>query len=231
MVYADRIETRRGGAEDIFSDGPPRWVASFVIEADQPSLARWRAFLQKMQGAQGLAYVHDVSDPAPMGGARTAAALAASTQSAVDWSNGGAAVALVDGSGDPVTSDLLAPAPSISALRVAAAAASGADRVTVEGLWPSLPGVVRAGEYIQIGHWLYTSTHDAISGPNGRAVVRITPDLRRSAAVHAPVRLSLAATVMRLDQQSLTWSRTARSRRWPFTVTFREVLPAEGVPY
>lgn len=230
IAYSERIETMRGGAEEIFSDGPGRWKASFVIEASQDAISAWRAFLMRLGGAKGLVYVHDVSDAVPFGGARTATALAAAAQSSVSWVSAGAAVAWEDDEPDAVSWDLLPSAPAVTILRIAEAAATGADSIEVEGLWPSLPGVIRAGEYIQIGHWLYTATHTAISGPNGRATVAVTPDLRSAAAKHGSVKLEQAATVMRLDQSSINWSRAARAKRWPLTVSFSEVMPAEGVP-
>jgi hypothetical protein len=232
MAYNDRIEQRRSGAEDIFSDGAPRWMASFVVEADVEALAKWRAFLQRMRGAKGLAYVHDATDTAPRGGARTAAALIAAGSAAATWvSAGNTSGAWENASAAAITWRLRPPAPSVTALRLAEPARTGADSVVVEGLWPSRDGVILPGEYIQVGHWLYTATHSSISGPDGRALVQLVPDLRRAAPKHSAVNLEMAATVMRLDQPSVMWSRATRSRRYPFTVTFREVLPSEGVPY
>lgn len=225
LRFFDRVERRRSGVEDIFGGGVPRWTATFNVAGDRDGVADWRSLVARLGGAPGLVLVHDVADLGPAGGVRTAAALAAETQSAVTWADG-SAVTWADGT-DPVTWDLLPDVPSVTALRLAATAAAGDETVEIEGLWPVRPGVIRAGEYVQIGHWLYVATGDAFSTAAGRAHVAIRPALRQKEQAGVAVVLDRPSTVMRLDRNEVGWSRAARDRRLPLTVTFSEVLPAE----
>jgi len=77
-----------------------------------------------------------------------------------------------------------------------------------------------------MGHRLI-SGHPLDSDLQGRAVVRLTRGLRRNAPRFSPVALERAATLMRLDQTSVSWLRSGLSARRPLTVRFREVLPYE----
>lgn len=178
--------------------------------------------------------MHDVTNPRPPGGARTAAAFAAmlAAGGAVTWHDAtGAEHEWTDAGGAAVYAwDAWPAVPANQTLELRAAAAAGAAEVTIGGLWPSNLRAIAAGDYVQIEHWLYLASADVASDADGVATVAITPTLWRAAPAGAVVRLDCAATIMRLDTRDVVWSRAARERRSPFSLTLREVLPTEGVP-
>lgn len=233
IAFATQVERYYRGQEDIFTRDYDRWTSQFVVEPTLVDMPDWRLLLRQLKGASGLIYVHDVTNAIPAGGAKTGAALQASISSgaAFTWVNAlGNAFAWENAQQQSFVWSDLPTAPSILEPRVAAFAPVGATEVRIEGLWPSNLGVIGAGDYIQIGHWLYLAENDANSDATGTAAVKITPPLWRSENPGATVKLECAATVMRLDQPSVDWSRAARERRTPLRLTFREVLPNEGVP-
>lgn len=228
MVWQDRVETLRGGREEIFSHAPPRWAASYSLAPDHAQVPEIRAFVTSLWGAGGVAYIHDASDPKPMGGALTAKARAAAAPAGVTWEEAGPSVVTWEEAGPSVvTWQDLAPVPEVTSLRLAAPAAAGARTVAIEGLWPARANVILAGHYVQVGHWLYLAAEATDSTAAGRATVRLDRGLRVAEPIHRRVRLECAATLMRLDQGRSTWGRGPQARRWPTTLQFVEVMPGE----
>lgn len=231
--YGGKVEERRGGREDVFLNKPDRWASEFVVNPRHDDMAPWRRILRRLLGPAGFIYIHDITSAKPSGGARTAKAFEA-------YRNAGATFRWFDASdreftwedagGNAFAWSGLPAVPSSTRLEVVEDAKSATNSVKIGGLWPNLLSVIKAGDYIQIGHWLYLADEDANSDINGQATVQIYPSLWRDVGVGTTIALECAATIMRLDTENVDWTRQAGERRRPFTVRFVEVLPSEGVP-
>ena len=82
------------------------------------------------------------------------------------------------------------------------------NQVALDGFANSTNDVFKAGDYIQIGSYLYMVTEDVNSNASGEADVRIEPALRQgieTIADDATVTYTNTTTLMRLDSNETAW--------------------------
>ena len=92
-------------------------------------------------------------------------------------------------------------------IRVNGASQTG-NQVALDGFANSTSNVFKAGDYIQIGSYLYMVIEDVSSNASGEADVKIEPALRSSLETIADdttVIYSNTTTIMRLDTNELGW--------------------------
>ena len=92
-------------------------------------------------------------------------------------------------------------------IRVNGASQTG-NQVALDGFANSTSNVFKAGDYIQIGSYLYMVTEDVTSNGSGEANVRIEPALRQgieTIADDATVLYTNTTTIMRLDSNETGW--------------------------
>jgi hypothetical protein len=92
-------------------------------------------------------------------------------------------------------------------IRVNGASQTG-NQVALDGFANSTSNVFKAGDYIQIGSYLYMVIEDVSSNASGEADVKIEPALRSSLETIADdttVIYSNTTTIMRLDSNELGW--------------------------
>ena len=82
------------------------------------------------------------------------------------------------------------------------------NQVALDGFNASRTNVFKAGDYIQIGSFLYMVIEDVSSNSSGEANVKIEPSLRSSIETindNTTVVYSNTTTIMRLDNNELGW--------------------------
>tara|TARA_Y100000004_G_scaffold161114_1_gene188987 strand:- start:9 stop:635 length:627 start_codon:yes stop_codon:yes gene_type:complete len=92
-------------------------------------------------------------------------------------------------------------------IRVNGASQTG-NQVALDGFANSTSNVFKAGDYIQIGSYLYMVIEDVSSNASGEADVKIEPALRSSLESipdDTTVIYSNTTTIMRLDSNELGW--------------------------
>ena len=92
-------------------------------------------------------------------------------------------------------------------IRVNGASQTG-NQVALDGFTASRANVFKAGDYIQIGSFLYMVIEDVSANSSGEADVKIEPALRSSIETindNTTVTYSNTTTVMRLDNNELGW--------------------------
>ena len=92
-------------------------------------------------------------------------------------------------------------------IRVNGASQTG-NQVALDGFANSTNNVFKAGDYIQIGSYLYMVIEDVNSNGSGEANVKIEPALRSSLETindDTTVVYSNTTTIMRLDSNELGW--------------------------
>ncbi|MFN3231680.1 MAG: hypothetical protein ACE363_05920 [Alphaproteobacteria bacterium] len=89
---------------------------------------------------------------------------------------------------------------------VAGASQSGYSLAT-DGWTPSVTGILRAGDWIEVGGLLRMVTQDADSSAGGAATLSISPGIGpgQSPADNAPVTVTGAKGIFRLIDDRLTW--------------------------
>ena len=92
-------------------------------------------------------------------------------------------------------------------IRVNGASQTG-NQVALDGFANSTSNVFKAGDYIQIGSYLYMVTENVTSNGSGEANVKIEPALRQgieTIADNATVTYTNTTTLMRLDSNETAW--------------------------
>jgi len=92
-------------------------------------------------------------------------------------------------------------------IRVNGASQTG-NQVALDGFTASRANVFKAGDYIQIGSFLYMVIEDVSANSSGEADVKIEPALRSSIETindNTTISYSNTTTVMRLDNNELGW--------------------------
>ena len=110
-------------------------------------------------------------------------------------------------------------------IRVNGASQTG-NQVALDGFANSTSNVFKAGDYIQIGSYLYMVTEDVSSNSSGEADVKIEPALRQgieTIADDATVVYSNTTTIMRLDSNETGWS-TDQVSKYGITLSASESL-------
>lgn len=80
-----------------------------------------------------------------------------------------------------------------------------ATTLATNGWTASVTGILKAGDYIQVGLRLYQVTQDVDSDSTGAATLSIWPSLREAPANGASIITSSAKGIFRLAQNARTW--------------------------
>lgn len=101
--------------------------------------------------------------------------------------------------------------------------------LNTKGWSNSITGILKAGDYIQLGTGLSSSLHMVVATSNsdgtGKAGLYIEPALRTSPADNAPIIVTNAQGVFRLDQNDFSWS-IQPGPVWRISFTAREAISA-----
>jgi hypothetical protein len=110
-------------------------------------------------------------------------------------------------------------------IRVNGASQTG-NQVALDGFANSTNNVFKAGDYIQIGSFLYMVTEDVNSNSSGEANVKIEPSLRQgieTIADDATVTYSNTTTLFRLDSNETGWD-TDQVSKYGISLSATEAL-------
>ena len=110
-------------------------------------------------------------------------------------------------------------------IRVNGASQTG-NQVALDGFANSTNNVFKAGDYIQIGSFLYIVTEDVNSNSSGEANVKIEPSLRQgieTIADDATVTYSNTTTLFRLDSNETGWD-TDQVSKYGISLSATEAL-------
>ena len=110
-------------------------------------------------------------------------------------------------------------------IRVNGASQTG-NQVALDGFANSTNNVFKAGDYIQIGSFLYMVTEDVNSNSSGEANVKIEPSLRQgieTIADDATVTYSNTTTLFRLDTNETGWD-TDQVSKYGISLSATEAL-------
>ena len=110
-------------------------------------------------------------------------------------------------------------------VRVNGASQTG-NQVALDGFANSTSNLFKAGDYIQIGSYLYLVTEDVTSNGSGEADVRIEPALRQGIETisdDATVLYTNTTTIMRLDSNETGWD-TDQVSKYGITLSASESL-------
>lgn len=105
---------------------------------------------------------------------------------------------------------------------VKGASQTGRSLIT-DGWTPTVTNILRKGDYFQIGSSLYLNLNDVNSNGSGEATLDISPPLRNTATDNAPLIVSNAKGVFRLDAPP-SWS-TGKDKVYDFSFSAVEVIP------
>lgn len=105
---------------------------------------------------------------------------------------------------DPITGAPRGPAGGTPAL--AGANQGGKRTISTQGWTPNTVGILKAGDFLQIGVRLHQVLVDANSGPEGAATLEIFPSLRVGMAAHEPIITSAPKGAWRLATNESAWS-------------------------
>lgn len=81
---------------------------------------------------------------------------------------------------------------------------TGSDLIT-DGWTTSTTGILKAGDYIQIGNYLHKVLDDVNSDSSGNATLTLFPDLRTSPADNATITVNSAKGLFRLSSGQTSW--------------------------
>lgn len=131
--------------------------------------------------------------------------------------------------GDPAAP--LPLGPSIGTPVLTADFPAGARTLTVSGWKPNVPGILKAGDWIQIGDHLTRLRADSDSNAAGQSTLDIWPKLHIAAAAASPVITRHPKGIFRFTSEMPAFDITAEltSRRYTFSLTgSQEILtPSE----
>ena len=110
-------------------------------------------------------------------------------------------------------------------IRVNGASQTG-NQVALDGFANSTSNLFKAGDYIQIGSYLYLVTEDVTSNGSGEADVKIEPALRQGIETisdDATVLYTNTTTIMRLDSNETGWD-TDQVSKYGISLSATEAL-------
>lgn len=81
---------------------------------------------------------------------------------------------------------------------------TGSDLIT-DGWTTSTTGILKAGDYIQIGNYLHKVLDDVNSDSSGNATLTLFPDLRTSPADNTTITVNSAKGLFRLSSGQTSW--------------------------
>jgi hypothetical protein len=96
--------------------------------------------------------------------------------------------------------------------------------VITDGWTTSQTGIMKAGDLLQIGDYMYMVLDDANSDGSGDATINIGPDLRSSPADNAAITVADVTTKCRLAGNSQNWT-TDNMKNYGISISFMEELP------
>ena len=97
--------------------------------------------------------------------------------------------------------------------------------ITTDGWTAATSDILKAGDMIQVGNYMYMVVQDVSSGAGGSATLEIWPDLRGSPADDAVITVADCKTLMRLASNEMGWS-TDRLEHYGINLVFVEELPS-----
>jgi hypothetical protein len=98
------------------------------------------------------------------------------------------------------------------------------NSLITDGWTISTTDILKAGDLIQIGNYMYMVLNDVNSDGSGDATLDIFPDLRAAPADNAAITVANCKTLMRLSSNSPNWS-TNNMKHYGLTISFVEELP------
>jgi hypothetical protein len=101
---------------------------------------------------------------------------------------------------------------------------SGNSLIT-DGWTISQTNILKAGDMIQIGSYMYMNLNNVNSNGSGQATLDLWPNLRSSPADNAVITVSNVKTLMRLASNSVEWS-TDSLQNYGVVLVFVEELPS-----
>lgn len=99
------------------------------------------------------------------------------------------------------------------------------NSIVTDGWTHSITNILKAGDIIQIGSYMYMVLTNTNSNGSGQATVDIWPDLRSSPADNAAITVSNCTTLCRLASNMSSWS-TNSLQHYGLAITFVEELPS-----
>ena len=100
---------------------------------------------------------------------------------------------------------------------------AGARTVATQGWQPNVPGILKAGDWVQIGDNFARLRADADSSPTGTATLDLWPKLMTAAALATPVIVRDAKGIFRFTSDFPSWAVEARSVLRPFQISMTGV--------
>lgn len=98
------------------------------------------------------------------------------------------------------------------------------NSIITDGWTVSQTGILKAGDLLQIGNYMYMVLQDANSDSGGNATFNIWPSLRSSPADDASIIINNCATLCRLASNNMEWN-TNNLSHYGITISFVESLP------
>ncbi|RYD25112.1 MAG: hypothetical protein EOP87_24985 [Verrucomicrobiaceae bacterium] len=97
-------------------------------------------------------------------------------------------------------------------------AASPGDRtIAVSGFAPNVSGILKAGDWVQIGDQLSKVRTDVASSATGTATLSLWPKVMKTVPVASPVIVRNAAGLFRFTSQPPEWQADSNERGRPYT--------------
>lgn len=96
--------------------------------------------------------------------------------------------------------------------------------IITDGWTTSQTGIMKAGDLLQIGDYMYMVLDDCNSDGSGNATINIGPDLRESPADNAAITVQDVTTKCRLAGNSAQWT-TDNMKNYGMNISFVEQLP------
>jgi hypothetical protein len=97
------------------------------------------------------------------------------------------------------------------------------NSLITDGWTVSTTGILKAGDYIQIGNYMYKVLNDANSDGSGDATLDIWPNLRSSPADNTAITVANCTTLVRLTSNVSEWTADSIAR-YGATFSCRETL-------
>lgn len=99
------------------------------------------------------------------------------------------------------------------------------NSLITDGWTPSTADILKAGDLIQIGNYMYMVLNDVASDGSGDATLDIWPNLRAAPSDNAAITVSNCKTLMRLAGNNPAWT-TNNMKHYGIVISFVEELPS-----
>ncbi|MEK7952792.1 hypothetical protein [Luteolibacter soli] len=104
-----------------------------------------------------------------------------------------------------------------------AAATPGDRTISVSGFTPNVPGILKAGDWVQVGDQLSKVRADVNSSATGTATISLWPKIMRTVPDETPLIVRDAIGVFRFTSQAPEWEADAYERSRPYTFSLTGV--------